>query len=61
MFGLQVADGTLNHALFQGHYGIAAGLLIAGVGQSIKRQRILIRSDDGFLHQATDYTGFAGG
>jgi hypothetical protein len=49
----QPAHRLLHDALIQCHYRIAAAFLIAGIGQSVERQRILIGSGNFLLYQTS--------
>src|SRR5690606_4325489 len=54
------ADGALDDPGLQRHDGVSPRLLVAGVGEGIERQRVLIRRDDGLFHQASDDARFVG-
>ena len=54
----QRIDGLLHHGFGQFEHRLAVGLLIAGVGEGVERQRILIRRGDFLLDQAADHARF---
>ena len=53
-------EGLLHRALVELEDGIAIALLVAGVGQCVERQRVLIGRGDRLLDQAADDARFDG-
>ena len=51
----------LHHGLAQLQHRLAIGLLIAGIGEGIQRQGILIGSGDFLFKQAADHSRFVRG
>src|SRR5210317_1035833 len=58
VLGLEISNRVLNFALGEVHYRAAGRFLVAGVGQRIERQRVLIRRHYGLFDQATDDADF---
>ena len=58
MLAFEFTDRVLDLALGEIHHRIAGGFLVAGAGQRIECQRVLVRRHDRFFDQASDDAGF---
>ena len=58
VFFHQRIHGLLHHGFGQFEHRLAVRLLIAGVGEGVQRQRVLIRRRDFLFDQAADYARF---
>ena len=57
----QVVESPDDVGFFQLHERIAVGFLVAGVGQGVERQGVVLGGGEVFLHQAAEHPGLCPG